>query len=94
MTLGCEGLNAGLGHGNHLFLQRIGNGNIHGLSHHLRHSQLGILPFGEFHVAYDRFLAGAIIALPQYVSRSQKSLECFLVQNWEARRLGALHVYK
>jgi hypothetical protein len=79
------GLDAGLGRSTHLFLRRIGNGNIHGLSR-------GILPCGETHVAYPE----AINALLQYVSRAQKSLERFLVQNRGARRNGwdALHVYK
>ena len=95
MTLGREGLKVSLD--NHLFPLRIGSGNSRGLRrqrHNLnRFRILGDCTVRETRAAHPRFLS-VIIALLQYVSRGQKSLKRFRVQNWGARRngWGAFHV--
>jgi hypothetical protein len=80
MTLGREGLKLSLD--NHLFPLRIGNGNSRGLRRHRHNSTCSPFPgdcFRQTCVAHLRFLSVSV-ALLQYVSRGQKSLECFRVQ--------------
>ena len=97
ITLGREWLNASLD--NQLFLRPIGNGNFRGLRRqrrNLNRSILGNCATRETRVAHLKLLSVAILALLQYVSRGQKSLERFRIQNGGARRNGwdALHVYE
>ena len=80
MILESRGLNVSLGRWTELYWKMcLQIGNIHGRSQNI---QIDTTSSGQSHIAEVKFFAAVIIALLEYVSCSQKSLEHFLVQHW------------